>query len=91
VFTPGGYATMGLARGGARRQGGLPGQGWSFSLVGDGGFGQNPAVLASAFESDIAVIWVVMIPRFRTIAGLNSRITNDLRHGIRENGASYSA
>jgi acetolactate synthase-1/2/3 large subunit len=41
------------------------------SLVGDGGFGQNPALLATAFESDIAVVWVVMNNcAFGTIAGL---------------------
>lgn len=41
------------------------------SLVGDGGFGQNPAVLASAVEQQAAVVWVVMNNlAFGTIAGL---------------------
>ena len=41
------------------------------ALVGDGGFGQNPAMLATAFEEDIAVVWVIMNNRaFGTIAGL---------------------
>jgi acetolactate synthase-1/2/3 large subunit len=41
------------------------------SLVGDGGFGQNPAALATAVEQDAAVIWVVMNNgAFGTIAGL---------------------
>ena len=41
------------------------------ALVGDGGFGQNPALLATAFEEDIAVIWVIMNNyAFGTIAGL---------------------
>ena len=41
------------------------------ALVGDGGFGQNPAALATAFEEDIAVIWVIMNNHaFGTIAGL---------------------
>jgi acetolactate synthase-1/2/3 large subunit len=41
------------------------------ALVGDGGFGQNPALLATAFEHDIAVVWVIMHNlAFGTIAGL---------------------
>ena len=41
------------------------------ALVGDGGFGQNPALLATAFEEDIAVVWVIMNNfAFGTIAGL---------------------
>jgi acetolactate synthase-1/2/3 large subunit len=41
------------------------------SLVGDGGFGQNPAVLATAREQKLPVVWVVMNNNaFGTIAGL---------------------
>ena len=41
------------------------------SLVGDGGFGQNPSVLATAADENLAVIWVVMNNNaFGTIAGL---------------------
>ena len=41
------------------------------ALVGDGGFGQNPALLATAFEEDIAVVWIIMNNlAFGTIAGL---------------------
>ena len=41
------------------------------ALVGDGGFGQNPAMLATAVEEDIAVVWVIMNNyAFGTIAGL---------------------
>ncbi len=41
------------------------------SLVGDGGFGQNPAVLATAVEHDLGIVWVVMNNNaFGTIAGL---------------------
>ena len=41
------------------------------ALIGDGGFGQNPAALATAFEEDIAVVWVIMNNHaFCTIAGL---------------------
>jgi acetolactate synthase I/II/III large subunit len=41
------------------------------SLVGDGGFGQNPAALATAAEEEIGVIWVIMNNNaYGTIAGL---------------------
>ena len=41
------------------------------ALIGDGGFGQNPAVLATARREQIPVIWVVMNNNaFGTIAGL---------------------
>ncbi|MBQ4611166.1 MAG: thiamine pyrophosphate-binding protein [Clostridia bacterium] len=41
------------------------------TLVGDGGFGQNPSSLATAVEQNIKVIWVVMNnSAFGTIAGL---------------------
>ena len=71
VFTPGGFATMGFgspAALGAKVA--LPDK-VVVALIGDGGFGQNPAVLATAFEDDIAVIWVIMNNcAFGTIAGL---------------------
>jgi len=71
VFTPGGFATMGFgspAALGAKVA--LPDR-LVVALIGDGGFGQNPAALATAFEEDIAVIWVIMNNyAFGTIAGL---------------------
>jgi acetolactate synthase-1/2/3 large subunit len=71
IFTPGGYATMGFgapAALGAKLA--CPGR-TVVALVGDGGFGQNPALLATAVEADIAVVWVVMNNyAFGTIAGL---------------------
>src|SRR6187551_1233893 len=71
IYTPGGYATMGFgapAAMGAKLA--LPDR-TVVALVGDGGFGQNPALLATAFEEDIAVIWVIMNNfAFGTIAGL---------------------
>ena len=71
IFTPGGFATMGFgspAALGAKVA--MPGP-VVVALVGDGGFGQNPAVLATAFEEDIAVVWVIMNNyAFGTIAGL---------------------
>ena len=41
------------------------------SLVGDGGFGQNPSMLATAVELNLGIIWLVMNNNaFGTIAGL---------------------
>lgn len=43
------------------------------TLIGDGGFGTNPSVLAAAVEHGIAVVWVVMNnAAFGTIAGLEN-------------------
>jgi acetolactate synthase I/II/III large subunit len=71
ILTPGGYATMGFgapAALGAKIAG--PDR-VVVSLVGDGGFGQNPAVLATAAEENIPVVWVIMNNfAFGTIAGL---------------------
>ena len=71
IFTPGGFATMGFgspAALGAKLA--MPDR-VVVALVGDGGFGQNPAVLATAFVEDIPVIWVIMNNHaFGTIAGL---------------------
>ena len=42
-----------------------------FKRLGDGGFGQNPAVLATARRERIPVVWVVMNNNaYGTIAGL---------------------
>ena len=71
IFTPGGYATMGFgapAAMGAKIA--CPGR-VVVALVGDGGFGQNPALLATAFEQNTGVVWVIMNNyAFGTIAGL---------------------
>ncbi|MGH8169979.1 MAG: thiamine pyrophosphate-binding protein [Steroidobacteraceae bacterium] len=71
VLTPGGYATMGFgppAAVGAKLA--APDRA-VISLVGDGGFGQNPAALATAVEQDLPIVWVVMNNNaFGTIAGL---------------------
>ena len=73
IFTPGGFATMGFgspAALGAKVA--LPDR-VVVALIGDGGFGQNPAALATAFEEDIAVVWVIMNNHaFGTIAGLEA-------------------
>ena len=71
VFTPGGYATMGFGSPAALGAKVARPDRVVVALVGDGGFGQNPAVLATAFEADIAVVWVIMNNHaFGTIAGL---------------------
>ncbi|MGM0876701.1 MAG: thiamine pyrophosphate-binding protein [Bacillota bacterium] len=71
VLTPGGFATMGFGAPAALGAKIARPDKVVVSLVGDGGFGQNPAVLATAAEEDIPVIWVIMNnSAFGTIAGL---------------------
>jgi acetolactate synthase I/II/III large subunit len=71
ILTPGGYATMGFGAPAALGAKIARPDRVVVSLVGDGGFGQNPAVLASAVAQDAAVVWVVMNNlAFGTIAGL---------------------
>jgi len=81
VLTPGGFATMGFgpsAAIGAKLA--APGR-TVISLVGDGGFGQNPAALATAVEQDLAIVWLVMNNNaFGTIAGLQ-KAAYGLTHG----------
>lgn len=71
ILIPGGYATMGYgapAAIGAKL--GAPDK-VVVALIGDGGFGQNPALLATAKHEDTAVIWIIMNnDAFGTIAGL---------------------
>ncbi|MCK0142756.1 thiamine pyrophosphate-binding protein [Aliiroseovarius sp. F20344] len=71
ILTPGGFATMGFgppATIGAKLA--APDR-VVISLVGDGGFGQNPSMLATAVELDLGIIWLVMNNNaFGTIAGL---------------------
>ena len=54
VLTPGGYATMGFGPSAAVGAKLAAPDRTVISLVGDGGFGQNPAVLATARELDLA-------------------------------------
>ncbi len=71
VLTPGGYATMGFGPPAALGAKIAAPDRVVISLVGDGGFGQNPAALATAAEENLAVVWVVMNNNaFGTIAGL---------------------
>lgn len=71
IFHPGGLATMGFGSAailGAKLA--APDK-KVITLIGDGGFGTNPSVLATAVEQNIPVVWVVMNNNaFGTIAGL---------------------
>lgn len=71
VLTPGGLATMGFGAPAALGAKVAQPDRVVVSLVGDGGFGQNPSVLATAAEENIPVVWVIMNNlAFGTIAGL---------------------
>lgn len=71
ILTPGGYCTMGFGAPAALGAKIAAPDKVVVSLVGDGGFGQNPALLATAFEENIPVVWVIMNNfAFGTIAGL---------------------
>ncbi|CAM3665688.1 thiamine pyrophosphate-binding protein [Occultella aeris] len=70
-LTPGGFATMGFGASAAVGAKMAERDRVVVSLVGDGGFGQNPSVLSTAREERIPVVWVVMNNNaFGTIAGL---------------------
>ena len=87
ILIPGGFATMGFGPGAAvGAQVAAPDR-VVISLVGDGGFGQNPAVLATAAAENLPVIWVVMNNNaFGTIAGLQ-KAHYDLTYGTTFNKA----
>jgi acetolactate synthase I/II/III large subunit len=71
VLTPGGFATMGFGPSAAIGAKLAAPERTVVSLVGDGGFGQNPAMLATAVELDLGIVWVVMNNNaYGTIAGL---------------------
>lgn len=71
ILTPGGYATMGFGAPAAIGAKIAAPERVVISLVGDGGFGQNPSLLATALEEDVAVVWVIMNNNaYGTIAGL---------------------
>lgn len=73
ILIPGGFATMGFGPSAAVGAKIAAPDRVVISLVGDGGFGQNPAVLATAAEMGLGVIWIVMNNNaFGTIAGLQS-------------------
>ncbi len=71
VLIPGGFATMGFGPSAALGAKIAAPDKVVISLVGDGGFGQNPSVLATAVERGLGIIWLVMNNNaFGTIAGL---------------------
>ncbi len=71
ILTPGGFATMGFGPPAAIGAKLAAPDRVVLSLVGDGGFGQNPSMLATAVELGLGIIWVVMNNNaFGTIAGL---------------------
>lgn len=71
ILIPGGYATMGFGGPAAIGAKVASPEKVVIALVGDGGFGQNPALLATAKHENIAVIWLIMNNNaFGTIAGL---------------------
>lgn len=71
ALIPGGYATMGFGAPAAIGAKIACPDKVVLALVGDGGFGQNPAMLATAFHENAAVVWVIMNNNaFGTIAGL---------------------
>jgi acetolactate synthase-1/2/3 large subunit len=81
ILIPGGYATMGF--GGPAAMGAKIARPHKvvIALIGDGGFGQNPAQLATAHHDNIAVIWLIMNNNaFGTIAGLE-KAHFDTTHG----------
>ena len=93
ILTPGGYATMGFGAPAALGAKVAAPDRVVVSLVGDGGFGQNPSLLATAFEEDIAVVWIVMNNRaFGTIAGLQkAHFGTTLGTVFEKDGCPYSA
>lgn len=71
ILTPGGFATMGFGPPAAIGAKLAAPDRVVISLVGDGGFGQNPSMLATAVELNLGIVWIVMNNNaFGTIAGL---------------------
>jgi acetolactate synthase-1/2/3 large subunit len=73
IMHPGGLATMGFGPAAILGVKLAAPDKKVITLVGDGGFGTNPSVIAAAVEQDIPVVWVIMNNNaFGTIAGLES-------------------
>ncbi|MBZ2174908.1 thiamine pyrophosphate-binding protein [Schnuerera sp. xch1] len=73
IFHPGGLATMGFGSAAVLGAKLAAPDKKVITLIGDGGFGANPSVLATAVEENIPIVWVVMNNNaFGTIAGLES-------------------
>jgi acetolactate synthase I/II/III large subunit len=93
ILTPGGFATMGFGAPAALGAKLACPDKVVVALVGDGGFGQNPAMLATAVESNIPVVWVVMNNyAFGTIAGLQkAHYGTTIGCVFQKDGEPYSA
>jgi len=70
-ITPSGLATMGFGPAAVLGVKMADPHRAAVALIGDGGFGSNPSVVATAMEAQLPVVWVVMDnAAFGTIAGL---------------------
>jgi acetolactate synthase-1/2/3 large subunit len=70
-ITPSGLATMGFGPAAVLGVKMAQPQRAAVALIGDGAFGSNPSVVATAMEANLPVVWVVMDnSAFGTIAGL---------------------
>jgi acetolactate synthase-1/2/3 large subunit len=73
ILHPGGLATMGFGPAAVLGAKLAAPTKKVITLVGDGGFGANPSVMATAVEYNIPVVWVIMNNNaFGTIAGLEA-------------------
>jgi acetolactate synthase-1/2/3 large subunit len=92
ILTPGGFATMGFGAPAALGAKLACPDRVVVALVGDGGFGQNPAMLATAVEAGIPVVWVVMNNfAYGTIAGLQmAHFGTTIGCVFRKDGEPYS-
>jgi acetolactate synthase-1/2/3 large subunit len=92
ILTPGGYATMGFGAPAALGAKLACPDRVVVALVGDGGFGQNPSVLATAAEENIPVVWIVMNNgAYGTIAGLEmAHYGTTYGTVFKRNGRNYS-
>jgi acetolactate synthase-1/2/3 large subunit len=70
-ITPSGLATMGFGPSAVLGVKMAKPKRAAVALIGDGAFGSNPSVVATAMEANLPVVWVVMDnSAFGTIAGL---------------------
>ena len=73
-ITPSGLATMGFGPSAVLGVKMAQPDRAAVALIGDGGFGSNPSVVATAMEAGLNVIWLVMDnAAFGTIAGLEQQ------------------
>lgn len=93
ILHPGGLATMGFGPAAVLGAKLAAPDKKVITLVGDGGFGANPSVLATAVEYNIPVVWVIMNNNaFGTIAGLEASHYNHTFGTVfrKPDGSSYS-